>query len=427
MNAGLLRRIVVSLATAAALLALAAPAGAAGPRVLAIHFDTEVNPVTQSYLSDQLKRAAKDGYSAAVILLDTPGGLSDSMRKIVQDELASPIPVIVYVSPEGARAASAGVWISQASDLLAMAPQTNIGSSTPINGTGANIGSDLRRKVVNDAAASLRALSKSHGRNAKWADEAVRKASNLTAAEALQLNVIDMIAPTLPRLLDKAEGYKTVPKGYTLHLAGAQIDEVSMGFFDRVLNTLLDPNLISLLFLAGIAGIGFEIFHPGVVLPGALGAVALVIALFGFSVLPFSWGGILLILLGVFLFIADAHVTTHGALTVAGLVSLAAGMLLLFHNAPAPYKTSFPLVISVAVVLGLFWAVLIAKAVKAKRQPVRVGPQMMIGETGEVRDGLVYVDGALWQARAAAGEELRDGDAVRIVARDGLVLTVSRE
>ena len=146
-----------------------------------------------------------------------------------------------------------------------------------------------------------------------------------------------------------------------------------MGFLDRLLNTLIDPNLISLLFLAGIAGIGFEIFHPGVVLPGALGAVALVIALFGFSVLPFSWGGILLILLGVFLFIADAHVTSHGALTAAGLISLAAGMLLLFHNAPAPYKTSFPLVISIAVVLGLFWAFLIAKAVRAKRQPVRVG------------------------------------------------------
>ncbi len=427
MNAGLLRRVAVSLAGAAALLVLAVPAHAATPRVLAIHFDTEVNPVTQSYLSDELKRAAKNGYSAAVILLDTPGGLSDSMRKIVQSELASPIPVIVYVSPQGARAASAGVWISEAADLLAMAPQTNIGSSTPINGTGANLGSDLRRKVINDAAASLRALSASHGRNAKWADTAVRQASNLTAAEALRMNVIDMIAPTLPALLDKAEGYKTVPKGYTLHLAGAQVDEVSMGFLDNVLNTLLNPNLISLLFLAGIAGIGFEIFHPGVVLPGALGAVALVIALFGFSVLPFSWGGILLILLGIFLFVADAHVTTHGALTVAGLISLAAGMLLLFHNAPAPYKTSVPLVVSLAVVLGGFWAIAIAKAVKVRRQPVRVGPQTMIGTVGEVRDGLVFVDGTLWQAHTAGGEELRNGDAVRIIERDGLTLTVSPE
>jgi membrane-bound serine protease (ClpP class) len=426
-NAGLLRRVAVSLAGTAALLALAVPAHAATPRVLAIHFDTEVNPVTQSYLSNELKRAAKNGYSAAVILLDTPGGLSDSMRKIVQSELASPIPVIVYVSPQGARAASAGVWISQAADLLAMAPQTNIGSSTPIDSSGANIGSDLRRKVVNDAAASLRALSASHGRNAKWADKAVRQASNLTAAEALRMNVIDMIAPTLPALLDKSEGYKTVPKGYTLHLSGAQIDDVSMSFFDNVLNTLIDPNLISLLFLAGLAGIGFEIFHPGVVLPGALGAVALVIALFGFSVLPFSWGGILLILLGIFLFVADAHVTSHGALTVAGLISLVTGMLLLFHNAPSPYKTSVPLVISLAVVLGGFWAIAIAKAVKVRRQPPRVGAQMMIGTVGEVRNGFVFVDGTLWQAHTAGGEELREGEAVRIVGRDGLTLTVSPE
>jgi len=427
-NVRLVRRLVVSLAGAAALLALAAPASAAPPRVLAIHFDTEVNPVTQGYLSSQLKRAAKDGYDAAVILLDTPGGLSDSMRKIVQDELASPIPVLVYVSPQGARAASAGVWILEAADLLAMAPQTNIGSSTPITGTGQNLSSDLRRKVINDSAASLRALSKSHGRNAAWADLAVRRASNLTAAEALRANVIDMIAPTLPALLHQAEGYKTVPKGYVLHLAGAEVDETSMGFLAKLLNTLLNPNLISLLFLAGIAGIGFEIFHPGVVLPGALGAVALVIALFGFSVLPFSWGGILLILLGCFLFIADAHVTTHGALTVAGLVSLAAGMLLLFHNAPAPYKTSAPLVISIAVLLGGFWAIAIAKAVKVRRQPASVGPQTIVGAVGEVRrDGLVFAGGELWQVRVAGGEQLREGDAVRVVGRDGLVLTVSRE
>ena len=227
-----------------------------------------------------------------MILLDTPGGLSDSMRKIVQDELASPIPVIVYVSPEGARAASAGVWISQAADLLAMAPQTNIGSSTPIDSNGANIGSDLRRKVVNDAAASLRALAKSHGRNAVWADAAVRKASNLTASEALRMNVIDMIAPTLPALLRKSRATRRCRRATRCTSPAPRSTRSRWASSTRVLNTLIDPNLISLLFLAGIAGIGFEIFHPGVVLPGALGAVALVIALFGFSVLPITWGGI---------------------------------------------------------------------------------------------------------------------------------------
>jgi membrane-bound serine protease (ClpP class) len=412
-----------------AALAFASPATAATPRVLAIRFDLEVNPITQSYVSHQLHRAAKQHYDAVVIVLDTPGGLSDSMRKIVQDELALPIPVIVYVSPKGARAASAGVWISEAADLLAMAPDTNIGSSTPINGTGANIGSDLRRKVINDAAASLRSLAKSHGRNAKWADLAVRKASNLTETEALDMHVIDMLAPSLPALLKQADGYRTKgPQGRpsTLHLAGAHIDTVGPGFFTRFLNTLIDPNLISLLFLAGLAGIGFEIFHPGVVLPGALGAVSLVLALFGFSVLPTSWAGLALVLLGVALLVVDAHVVTHGALTVSGLISLVVGLLLLFHNAPAPYHTSVPLVASVAATLGLFWAVAISKAVQVRRRPVTVGPGSIVGKTGEVREpDYVFVNGELWHARRPDGTPLEPGERVTVEGVDGLTLTVS--
>ncbi|MGH3002644.1 MAG: NfeD family protein, partial [Gaiellaceae bacterium] len=189
------------------LLSLLLPAAAsAAPRVLAIHFSEDVNPVTQDWLDNQLGKAASGHYQAAVILLDTPGGLQDSMRKIVQRELSVRVPVLVYVSPEGARAASAGVWISEAADVLAMAPDTNIGSSTPINGDGSNISSDLRRKVVNDAAASLRGLAKTHGRNAQWADAAVRKASNLTAAEALRMNVIDVVSPSLPALLRTIDG-----------------------------------------------------------------------------------------------------------------------------------------------------------------------------------------------------------------------------
>jgi membrane-bound serine protease (ClpP class) len=410
-----------------AVLALAPAAGAATPRVLAIRYDTEVNPVTQGYLSHQLHRAAREHYDAAVIVLDTPGGLSDSMRKIVQDELSLPIPVIVYVSPSGARAASAGVWISEAADLLAMAPETNIGSSTPINGSGANLGSDLRRKVINDAAASLRSLAKSHGRNAQWADSAVRKASNLTETEALHIHVIDMLAPSLPALLRQADGYKTKGPGrsFTLHLAGATIDHVSPSFFTRLLNTLIDPNLIPLLFLAGIAGIGFEVFHPGVVLPGALGGVALIMALFGFSVLPTSWAGIVLVLLGAVLLVVDAHVVTHGVLTVSGLISLVIGLLLLFHNAPAPYHTSVPLVASVAAALGLFWAFALTKAVQVRRRPVTVGPQHIVGLEGEVRrDGQVFVNGELWQARRADGTPLQPGEHVTVEGVDGLTLTV---
>jgi membrane-bound serine protease (ClpP class) len=341
--------------------------------------------------------------------------------------LSSPIPVIVYVAPPGARAASAGVWISQAADLLAMAPETNIGSSTPISGGGQDLDKDLRRKVVNDAAASLRSLAKNHGRNAAWADRAVRQASNLTAEEALRMNVIDMVAPTLPALLRKADGYKTVPRGFVLHLAGAQIDESRPGFLTRFLSTLIDPNIISLLFLAGIAGIGFEIFHPGVVLPGALGAVSLVTALYGFSVLPVSWSGFALILLGIGLLVIDAHVVSHGALTVSGLISLAVGMIMLFHTAPAPYHTSIPLVVTVTLMIGSFWAFAIAKAVQVRRRPVSVGPQTIVGERGQIRrDGFVFVHGELWRARSE--EPLQPGDEVEVEAIEdgGLVLDVRK-
>ena len=235
-----------------------------------------------------------------------------------------------------------------------MAPATNIGSSTPIDSSGQNLGSDLRRKVINDAAASLTSLTKFHHRNAAWAAAAVRKASNLDAQQAKQMNVVDVLAPTLARPAAQDRRPQDQPASTTSSIRPAHtIDDVSPGFFTRLLNTLIDPNLIPLLFLAGIAGIGFEIFHPGVVLPGALGAVSLLLALFGFSVLPISWAGFALLLLGVALLVIDAHVVTHGALTVAGLISLVVGSLLLFHNAPAPYHhVNTPLVIGVAVGLG---------------------------------------------------------------------------
>ncbi|HET7760258.1 MAG TPA: nodulation protein NfeD [Gaiellaceae bacterium] len=417
----------VFLASVVAALAVPALALAAQPKVLAIHFDTEVNPVTSSYLDHQLQRAQDGHYNAAVILIDTPGGLSDSMRKIVQKEIALKIPVIAYVSPSGARAASAGVWIEQAADIAAMGTATNIGSSTPIDSSGQNLGSDLRRKVINDAVASLTALMRYHGRNAAWAAQAVRKASNLDEAQAKKMNVVDELAPTLPALLDKIDGHTTVGKKYKLHTANAQIVEVSPGFFTRLLNALIDPNIIPLLFLAGLAGIGFEIFHPGVVLPGALGAVALVLALFGFAVLPISWAGLALLILGAALLVIDAHVVSHGALTVAGLISLVVGSLLLFHNAPAPYNhVNAPLLVGFAIVLGGIWVFALTKAVQVRRRPVSVGPQTIIGEVGTARrDDMVFVHGELWRAKPVADGPLRPGQRVRVSGVDpGLVLEV---
>ena len=210
-------------AAAALVLCVTASATTSQPRVLAVKFENDVNPVTQDYVNDQIDRANREDFDAVVILLDTPGGLATSMKKIYTKELASEVPVIVYVAPPGARAASAGVWIGQAGDILAMAPATNIGSSTPVSVGGEDIQDDLRRKVVNDAAASLRELARTHGRNVAWADAAVRRGENLGATEALRKNVIDVMAPTLPALLNEIDGRKTVPKGIVLETAGAEI------------------------------------------------------------------------------------------------------------------------------------------------------------------------------------------------------------
>jgi membrane-bound serine protease (ClpP class) len=409
---------------AAALTTTGAPAAAsASPRVLAIHFTSDVNPVTQSWLNSELSRAQKQGYSAAVIVLDTPGGLEDSMRKIVQKELALKIPVIVYVSPDGARAASAGVWISEAADLLAMAPETNIGSSTPIDSSGQNIGSDLRRKEINDAAASLRGLAASHGRNGTWANSAVRVASNLTENEALHQHVIDVLAPTLPALLNQIDGRVTVPRHFTLHTKNAAIVNVSPGFFTHFLSTLIDPNIVSLLFLAGIVGLAFELFHPGLVIPGAFGAICMITALFGFSVLPLYWGGLALVLLGVALLVIDVHVASHGALTLSGLVAMAIGVSTLFQNAPSPYHTSVPLVAAVTVCLGGFWAFAMSRAFALRRRPAAIGPDDVVGMEAVVdTGGYVLVHGERW--RAESDSELRPGQHVRVESRSGLALRV---
>lgn len=417
------------------LAALAFAGGAAGsstrPRVLAITFgpDLEINPVTQDYLTSKLSEAANDHYNAAVILLDTPGGLSTSMKTIYQAELASKVPVIVYVSPEGSRAASAGVWVSQAADVLAMSPDSNIGSSTPIDSSGQNLGSDLRRKVINDSVASLKALAQSHHRNTEWPKKAVTVASNLTAQEALKMHVIDAIAPTLPALLRQLQGYHTkdAQRPFTLHLAGAEIVTVKPGFFTRFLNTIIDPNLISILFLLGIVGLIFEVLHPGIVLPGALGAVCMVMALYGFSVLTPSWGGLALVVLGVALLVIDLHAPTHGVLTVGGLISLGFGLALLFQNEPAAYRVNLWLVLGIGSAIAAFWVFATGKALAARRLPVKTGLHTMIGQRAEVRSpGLVFVDGALWRAQAADDSELVPGEEVEVQAVDGLQLTVRR-
>lgn len=429
-----MRSLQVFLALVTAVLvaaALAGPAQAqAAPRVLAVEFANDVNPVSANFAIDQIERANEGGYSVVVILLDTPGGLAESMRKIVEAELASSIPVIVYVSPDGARAASAGVWIGQAADVLAMAPQTNIGSSTPVSVEGGNIPRDLRRKVVNDAAASLRALAEEHGRNGDWAEAAVREASNLTAAQALEQNVIDVIAAGLPALLDDVDGTTTVPKGFVLETAGADVTTAEMSLWQRVLDTIIDPNIIVLLMSLGVLAITVELFNPGLVFPAAFGAIALIVGLFGLQVLPFSWAGILLIVVAFGFFVAEAFVVSHGALALAGAIAFVFGALMLFDPAGDAYQVSLPVAIAIGVAFAAFAGFAVAKALAARRRPPTTGSDELVGAVGVVRralepDGLVFVHGELWRARAVGGGPVAEEATVRVERlADGLVLEV---
>jgi membrane-bound serine protease (ClpP class) len=427
-KAALLRALLAASAAATAVLLTTGSAAAAPPRVLAITFDNDVNPVTAGYVTRQIDRANKGGYAAVVIVLDTPGGLSESMRKIYKKELASKIPVIVYVSPNGARAASAGVWIGQAADVLAMAPQTNIGSSTPIDVGGGNIQSDLRRKVVNDAAASLIALASTHHRNAVWAGQAVRKASNITARHALRIHVSDFVATTLPALLKQIDGYKTVPKGFVLHTAGAEIKTVHMTLWQRILDTLIDPNLIALFLSLGVLGIVVELWHPGLIFPATFGILSLAMAFFGLDVIPISWAGLLLVFAAFAFWIAELFVAfSHGALTLAGGACFVFGSLLLFEPAGSGYQVSLPVALSVAGTVSLFFMFALAKVLQIRRQPVGVGMQTLVGARGQVRrDGLVAVQGELWQARDENGQPLEPGEEVEILAVEGLALVVRR-
>ena len=408
----------------------AAFAAPSQPRVLAVEFDNDVNPVTADYVIDQIERANKENYNAVVILLDTPGGLASAMKDIYEAELASKVPVIVYVSPEGARAASAGVWISQAADLLAMAPQTNIGSSTPVSVGGENIQEDLRNKVVNDAAASLRALAREHGRNVKWVDAAVRRGANLSAREALEMNVIDVIAPDLPTLLNQVDGTETKPKMLLLETAGAKIDEVEMSFWKRILDTLIDPNLIVILMSIGVLGITIELWNPGLILPGTVGAISLIIGLFGLQILPVSWAGVLLLLLAAGFFVAEMFVVSHGALALAGAVAFVIGSLMLFDPAGENYQVSLQVALGVAAAMALMVGLVVAKLVQVRRAEVVTGQEELIGQVGIVRQeldpvGLVFVHGELWRATTERGP-IAPGRQVRVEGLDdALTLNVA--
>jgi membrane-bound serine protease (ClpP class) len=395
-------------------------------QVLAVHLDNDINPVTQDYLEDAVERGEDEGYEAVVVVLDTPGGLSSSMRGIVKRFLAARVPVVVYVSPPGSSADSAGAVIAMAADVAAMAPQTNIGSSTPVSLEGEDISEDLRRKVVNDAAAYTAELAREHGRNTRAARLMVTRAANYGAREALEIGLVDVIAPTLRALLNEIDGTKTVPKGLVLRTAGATIDDVEMSFWQRARDLLVDPNLITLMLSIGLIGIVVELWNPGLVFPGTVGAISLILGLYGLQILPVSLAGLLLMVLAAAFFVAEAFVPTHGALSVAGGIMFVLGSLMLFDPAGDAYQVSLPVALGMATTLTLLLGIALSRVVRVARRPAAVGVHGLVGVEGVVRrDGTVAVMGELWRARAEDASPLVPGERIRVVAvEDDLRLVV---
>jgi membrane-bound serine protease (ClpP class) len=422
-------RAVFLVAAAAAFLAVPALGADEPARVLVAEFENDVNPVTQDFLLDAIERGEDEEFEAVVIEMDTPGGLGSAMREIVKGILAADVPVVVYVAPGGASADSAGAVIGMAADVLAMAPQTNIGSSTPVSIGGENISDDLRRKIVNDAAAYIGELAREHGRNVEVAREMVTEATNLGAAEALEQDVVDLVADDYADLFRQLDGRTTKPKALTLSTPpGTELERVGLSGWKRLLDLLIDPNVIALMLSIGLIGIVVELWNPGLVFPGAVGAISLIVGLYGLQVLPISIAGLLLMLLSAGFFVAEAFVVSHGALSVAGAVTFVIGALMLFDPAGEAYQVSLPVALAIAGTLTAIFGFAITKAARLRMTPPEVGAHRLVGETAQVRgEGLVFVDGELWRARRADGAPLEVGERVRVesVEQEALRLVVA--
>jgi len=432
-------RALISLAMLAAIVAaLPLSAGAqSSTTVPAIEFDGTVDPASEKWIDSALDDAADDDAPLAIIRLDTAGGLESSMREIVQSIIEAPMPVVVYVSPDGSRAASAGAFITEAADVAAMSPQTNIGSASAVTSTGGDIGGTLEVKIENDASAYIRALAEAHGRDGELPGQMVSDAANFTAAEALDGGAIDLVVADDDELLAELDGLRIQgPKAQTLATAGLEIDDRDPPLQYELLSLLVNPNIAYLLLLAGLIGILIEVFSPGLILPGTLGVVSLLLGAYGTAQLPVTAAGIALLVVGIAMVIAEAHLPTGGILGVVGVAAMAVSGLLLFDTGTSELEVSAPLVIAVAVVLGGFMAIAVNKVVQARRNPTMTGWEEMIGAEGDIRQplgpvGQVFVKGALWRARLAEDAPAIDADRVRergarvrVESVDGLTLTV---
>lgn len=426
-----MRRLAVASAAAAAIL-LSVPGSLAAaqssvPVVYEIEQTGTVDPLTARLVQRGIDRAESAAASAVLIRIDTPGGLDSSMRKIIQAVLGSHVPVVCWVGPPGARAASAGAFILVGCPVAAMAPGTNAGAAHPVGFSGEVLG----EKITNDAAAYIRSLAERWGRNADWAERAVRQSVSISASEAVKTKVIDFLAQDRPALLAALEGrtVKTAGGDVTLRLAGARFEPVAMTAGEAVLHNLVDPNLAFLFFVFGIAGIVFEVMHPGLNVPGVVGILMLVSSLVIFGMLPVNIGGLLLILAAIGFFVVDAQVPGHGLPTAAGIVSLVLGGLFLFNAEVPNARVSRPLVVVVAAAAGSMFFFIVRAVLTARKAPSTTGaPSLVDAEGVVIRDvdpaGVVQVRSEQWTAESAGRGRLTAGTRVRVVAMRGLTAIV---
>lgn len=399
--------------------------------VMVITINGVINPVAAEYIGKSIKKANEKRAEALIIELDTPGGLDTSMRSIVKDIIGSEVPVVVFVSPSGSRAASAGVFITLAAHVAAMAPGTNIGAAHPV-GIGEKMDKVMAEKATNDAAAYIKSLAERNGRNAKWAEDAVRKSISATEEEALKEKIIDLVSKDLNTLLSDIDGRKarTIMEEKTLKTANANVIREEMGFRHKILNLISDPNIAYILMLLGFYGLFFELTNPGAIFPGVMGGICLILAFYAFQTLPVNYAGLLLILLAIILFILEVKIVSHGVLTIGGVIAMIIGSLMLFES-PAPFmKLSLSLMLPAVIITVLFFTIVLRLAYKAYRRKPVTGAEGLIGvegiaNTNITKDGgMVLLHGEIWSAYS--DEPVLKGEKIIVESVSGLKVKVKK-
>ncbi|MGD8370095.1 MAG: nodulation protein NfeD [Syntrophobacterales bacterium] len=404
---------------------------AADKHIKVIRIEESINPGTAAYLARGVEQAVDDEATIVVVQLDTPGGLVSSMRTMVKTIMNAPIPVVTFVSPSGAQAASAGVFVVMAADIAAMAPGTNIGAAHPVVAGGKEMDETMDTKVVNDLVAFIKSIATQRGRNAEWAEEAVRESVSVTAEEALKLKVIDLVARDMEELLAKLEGWtvKTKAGEKKLALKGLPIQRVEENLRDKVLKTISNPNIAYLLMLIGLAGLYFELSHPGAIFPGVIGGICLILAFYAFQTLSVNYAGVLLIILGAILFLLEIKVTSYGLLSIGGVICLTLGSIMLFNTGSTGLRVSWSVLIPAVMVISGFFITVALLALRAHMAKPRTGYQGLIGEIAVAQeplapDGKVFVHGELWNATCE--DIVPEGGRVEVVEVENLWLKVRK-